>query len=269
MSYQATSPDLFSAISSPGSASGALPSDKPDGPTIVPSGPAPAHASLSARQAKALGLMTSGTCGPLSTGSSNSAVLQSSLASRLHPRTASLGSTLYRLTWKRRAMPSGRSIPALRASARRISDSGSTGWPTPNVADDNNTPKPFWRPASSRERGEGGQVWDSAWRSQPKSSGVADADDTRLEGRLDERECAGERASGPRSMGGGLAYSNGGNAGAERQQRGGEQRQQPQDGGAGGVGNTLTNHANGDAGRFLERKRRDGGSQRWEYACRI
>jgi hypothetical protein len=39
---------------------------------------------------------------------------------------------LYRLTWKRRATPSGRQIPALRASARPISGSGSTGWPTPH-----------------------------------------------------------------------------------------------------------------------------------------
>ncbi len=133
MSTQANSPDLFSAISSPASASGASPCAKPVGPTTCPSGPAVAPVNLSARQAKAAGLLTSGTCGPHSTGLSNSAVLQSSLASRLHQKTALLGSTLYRLTWKRRAMPSGRSIPALRASALRISGSGSTGWPTPTT----------------------------------------------------------------------------------------------------------------------------------------
>ena len=139
MSDLPTWPDLFSATSSPASASGPSPCDRPDGATISRSGPAPAHVNLSARQAKAAGLLTSGTCGPPSTGSSSSAVLNSSLASRLHRKTALLGSTLYRLTWKRRATPSGRSIPALRASALRTSGSGSTGWPTPNVADDNNS----------------------------------------------------------------------------------------------------------------------------------
>ena len=78
------------------------------------------------------------TSGPTSSASSRSVALTSSLASRLQARTASLGSTLYTLTWKARTTPSGRSIPALRASARRISDSGSTGqasWPTPLAAD--------------------------------------------------------------------------------------------------------------------------------------
>ena len=38
---------------------------------------------------------------------------------------------LYRLTWKQRTTPAGRSIPALRASVPRTSDKGCTGWPTP------------------------------------------------------------------------------------------------------------------------------------------
>jgi hypothetical protein len=46
---------------------------------------------------------------------------------------------LYTLTWKPRATPSGLRICALRASARRISDSGSgsseSGWPTPQMRD--------------------------------------------------------------------------------------------------------------------------------------
>jgi hypothetical protein len=85
--------------------------------------------------------MTSGTCGQHSTTSLRSADLTSYLASRLRQRTASLGSTLYALTWKERATPSGRLIPALRASARRISDSGcigalfEKGWTTPQAHD--------------------------------------------------------------------------------------------------------------------------------------
>jgi hypothetical protein len=130
-----------SAISLPGSAFGPTLFAEPDGTTSGPFGPDPALASLSARQAKAQGLLTSGTFGLLSTTSFRSAALQSSLASRLQARTASVGSTLYKLTWKDRATPAGRSISALRASARPISDSASggslNGWPTPQVADIN------------------------------------------------------------------------------------------------------------------------------------
>jgi hypothetical protein len=139
MSRLTTSGLTLSAIFLQASASGATRSVKPVGPTTAPSGPDPALASLSARQAKAQGLMTSGTYGHTSTGSSRSAALQSSLASRLQARTASLGSTLYKLTWKERATPSGRSIPALRASARPTSDKGSIGlehgWATPRSTD--------------------------------------------------------------------------------------------------------------------------------------
>ncbi len=105
------------AISSQASASGASRFDRQDGPTIDRSGPDHARANLSARQAKQAGLLTSGTFGPRSSILSESAALQSSLANRLQAKTASLGSTLYRLTWKDRVTPSGRSIPALRASA--------------------------------------------------------------------------------------------------------------------------------------------------------
>jgi len=81
------------------------------------SGPAVALASLSARQAEQAGLLTSGTYGPTGIGSSRSAALQSSLGSKSLAKTASAGSILYRLTWKERVTPSGRSICALRASA--------------------------------------------------------------------------------------------------------------------------------------------------------
>ena len=97
----------------------------------APSGQDPVPASLSARQAKEKGLLTSGTCGPPSSVSSASAALTSFLASRLQALTALHGSTLYRLTWKQRTTPAGRSIPALRASVPRTSDKGCTGWPTP------------------------------------------------------------------------------------------------------------------------------------------
>lgn len=92
--------------------------------------------------------MTSGIFGPRSSISSESAALSASLENKLQARTASVGSTLYKLTWKRRDTPSGRSIPALRAAARRTSgkDSDSTptiydlpqdGWRTPTAQSPN------------------------------------------------------------------------------------------------------------------------------------
>lgn len=101
------------------------------------SGPAVARASLSPRQAKALGLLTSDTSGLHGTGSSKSVALQSSLASRLQAETQSLGSTLYRLTWKTWAMPSGRMLVRQRASAHRTSETAAigAGWPTPTTRD--------------------------------------------------------------------------------------------------------------------------------------
>ena len=126
-----------SATSSQASGSGPTPCDPQAGPTTVLFGQEAARASLSARQVQEAGLMTSGTSGRTGTISSASAALQSSLASRLQARTASAGSTLYTLTWKQRATPSGLLICALRASARRISDnaSGLLGWPTPQMRD--------------------------------------------------------------------------------------------------------------------------------------
>ena len=130
---QATSNPSPSATSSPESASGPMPSDKPDGPTIEKSGPEVVHANLSARQAKELGLLTSGTYGPRSITSFGSVRLEQSLVSRLRAKTASLGSALFRLTWTQRDTPLGVSIYALRASARRTSDKDCTSWLTPNT----------------------------------------------------------------------------------------------------------------------------------------
>lgn len=121
------------AISSPGSAFGHMPCATQNGLTTNLSGQAPVRASLSARQAKAMGLMTSGTCGHTSIGSLASADLSTSLANKLQAATQMLGSTLYKLTWKRWVTPSGLSRSRLRASAHRTSAIERTGWPTPTA----------------------------------------------------------------------------------------------------------------------------------------
>jgi len=135
--------DTDRSTSSPESACGPSHSGSQASPTTPKSGPPPAHASLSARQAGERGLLTSGTYGLRPSTSSGTAVPESSWESRLQALTASLGSTLYSLTWKRRVTPAGRSICALRASARRTSDNGSTGWPTPVANPANGTPEAF------------------------------------------------------------------------------------------------------------------------------
>ena len=118
---------------------GQQPSVEQGGPTIDLSGPVRARVNLSPRQAKEKGLLMSGTYGhpssTLSRTGSNQRYL--SLVNRLRARTDSLGSTLYKLTWKQRGTPSGRSIFALRASVPRTSakdfSSMQKGWPTPDA----------------------------------------------------------------------------------------------------------------------------------------
>lgn len=140
MSHLTTCEGSRSATSSPELASGLIPCGSPDGLTISESGPDPARASLSARQAKEMGLLTSGTFGPTSSTSSASADLSMSLANRLQAVTQTHGSTLYKLTWKEWDTPSGLCRLRQRASVRRTSESGPTGWLTP-VANTNPQPE--------------------------------------------------------------------------------------------------------------------------------
>ncbi len=135
MSDLMTCEAMTSAISLPESASGRTRFDAPAGPMTDLFGPVPVRANLSPRQAKELGLTTSGTSGLRGTGSSASAYLQSSLENRLRAALSTTGSTLYKLTWKRWTTPMGVSRFRLRASAPRTSGTGRTGWPTPTTRD--------------------------------------------------------------------------------------------------------------------------------------
>lgn len=166
--------DSISVTSSPGSADGRLRCVAQDGPTVARHGQHHAPASLSARQAKDLGLLTSGTYGPPHTGLSASAALSWSLASNLAALTRTTGSTLYKLTWKPWAMPSGRLRFRLRASARRTSETGLIGWPTPIASNG--------RGAGNFNRQGGGKPSDSGVISR-----LAHTDGNGREGRLSGR----------------------------------------------------------------------------------
>jgi hypothetical protein len=125
--------NLTNATSSQDSEDGAWLCELLGYPTTTESGPQVARASLSARQAREQGLLMSGTSGQQSSTSPASAALQDLLVSRLQAATQSLGSTLYKMTWKPWAMPSGRSRFRLRASVLRTSETARTGWPTPSA----------------------------------------------------------------------------------------------------------------------------------------
>lgn len=140
MFEQTTSKDLPKPISSLASESGPTPSDKQVSQTIHPSGQDHAPANRSAQQAEEQAQQTSDISGPNSTVWSLSAALQSSLVSRLQVRLEPLGSTLYKLTWRKKTTQQGWSYSQLVASAHRIKDSASTGlpktpWPTPIKSD--------------------------------------------------------------------------------------------------------------------------------------
>ena len=135
MSDQMNFKNLLNVTSSQGSASGVTHSDPQGGKTTDQSGQDHVRANLSAAQVTERGWLTSGTSGLTGSTSSNSADLQRSLANRLRRKTDSVGSTLYKLTWKERTTPSGLLISALRASVRRTSGKDFGSWPTPTTRD--------------------------------------------------------------------------------------------------------------------------------------
>src|SRR3990167_10743575 len=98
------------------------------------------------------------TFGPNSTDLSQPSNLSQCLANKLRVKTDLLGSTLFTLTWKQRATPSGRSIPALRASGRRTSGNGCTSlehWPTPRTIDNSLESWEIKRKRNARHLSEG------------------------------------------------------------------------------------------------------------------
>jgi hypothetical protein len=99
--------------------------------------------SHSASREKALGLKMSATFGPLFGGLSPNAGRRLSLASRLRASTGLTGSPEFTTTWKRSVTQCLRmgtasmscTIFRLRASGRRISGNGCSGWVSPKASD--------------------------------------------------------------------------------------------------------------------------------------
>ena len=142
------------------------------GPKIGLYGPAARRARGFPSRAKAAGLTTSDTFGPLSTtslaparppscsesksppplpsGLSDREVsecrrnasnnLSAALGRQLRKNLAGSGSKLYKSTWSEQVTPAGRRYSLLRASALRTADIGCTGWPTPAARDGKDSP---------------------------------------------------------------------------------------------------------------------------------
>lgn len=175
MSEQLTFLDTLNAISLPGSRVGREPFASPAGPMIALAAPEAARAlpsrkpekrkralnAVAAVLSRALeGLDTSSVLIASTHGSLMGATfgrnsidsfatveawsghLQQSLESRLVERMARFGSLEYGLRWKELDMVLGHPICALRASARRTSGKGFTGWVSPTAQDHSRGDKP-------------------------------------------------------------------------------------------------------------------------------
>lgn len=127
--------DLIDVISSLESADGNSPCSLRAGRKTVKCGPDLVHASHSVPPESEKETPTSGIYGRTGSGSSASVALTRSLVNRLKERFGTDGSMEYVQTWREKVTPSGIAYWAHTASARRTSDSGSTGWQTPSVAD--------------------------------------------------------------------------------------------------------------------------------------
>lgn len=134
-----TSKDSHNAISSQALECGATPSGSQAGPTTSKRGQDRARASLSLFPENdvphKMGVISGPSGSALLERAQRSRALSLCLANRLRVTMDSLGSTLFRLIWKDRITPSGRLIPALRASALHISAKDCTSVRSPVARD--------------------------------------------------------------------------------------------------------------------------------------
>lgn len=130
-----TSGATRNVISSRGLADGLSRCDKPDGLTTDLFGRAHAHANPLAQPGRARRSQTNVTFGLSGFLSSRSADLQQSLESKLKRQLDGVGSTLFSLTWRKKATPAGRPYFQHVASVRRTSGTDFGSWPTPTAAE--------------------------------------------------------------------------------------------------------------------------------------
>lgn len=130
-----TCEDSRNAISSLVSQDGRKPCGEPECPQLDLFGQALAPARTTVAPEKEKAWKVKETYGRSSFGSSASADLSESLANRLARRLDTVGSTVYRQTWRRKVTPLGRSYWEHTARGLTTRDSGCTGWPTPNARD--------------------------------------------------------------------------------------------------------------------------------------
>lgn len=136
MSNRKLSNATGTAISSPESEGGPMPSSFLGGPRKEKSGAPAFLVSRFRALEKDRELPIQDTSGPLFSDSSPSEDLQRSLENRLEALLAESGSPLFELTWKHSDMLLGPPILQRQASARHIFDSAFIGWPTPRARDD-------------------------------------------------------------------------------------------------------------------------------------
>ena len=162
------SEDIPRSTCSQESEDGPTPSDSPDGLPTAPSGREAVPVSRFRSLATEKELPTNVTSGPLFNVSSPSAVLQWSLESRLRAAMDGSGCPLYVLTWSIWDMPAGPQICRQRASGRRTSGSGFTGWPTPVANEDGKSPEAH---LAMKERMGGGRKAITSLQVAAKTAG--------------------------------------------------------------------------------------------------
>lgn len=135
MSNQKMSEVSRNAISSPALEPGLTHSDSPVGAMTDLFGQVVAPVQVSQQPAKVTGLRMLATSGLVGSNSSASADLQRSLENRLRQQLDSAGSTLFKLTWKRKRTPLGRQYLERAVSAPRTGDSAFTSLPTPKSSE--------------------------------------------------------------------------------------------------------------------------------------
>ena len=133
MSDQKILKSSHSVTSSPESVDGRERSSSQDGVQTDLFGLEALHASHSLQPGKEKEKTTSDISGQSSSISSASASLQQSLESKLRQLSDMDGSTIYKLTLKRKDTPQGRSYFQLAASVPRTKERDSSSWPTPKA----------------------------------------------------------------------------------------------------------------------------------------